>query len=387
MKKNLYIILICSLISACLHLYLSNRSYSLSNDKVTESSLCHVNNQISCDNVLVSKYSDLLGIPISNWGFATHLIILLISLLLMASLVESISLMWLIISGFSLLSAGASLIMLGLSTLVLKSFCPICIVLYLLSFIVIPFIIKPLKEHFSIALLKEKYLFFLTQGALYISIAFLSHLVFINAYDLKSSKKAIKFYIMDWQSSPVKKTKEKPLLTAGPSKKEAIATITEFADFLCSHCKNNHYILKIIKASHPQVRVEYFSFPLDMCKSNRSSCFLTRSVHCAEKQNQGWSLHGIIFEHQKKFIPIKSDEVALQTLKGLSQDLKLKWDEWLECIDSPEAVEVQNKQIEAGENMNVTSTPSVFVNEKKISHRYFSQSMQIILQQLKNKHP
>ena len=186
-------------------------------------------------------------------------------------------------------------------------------------------------------------------------------------------------------SAPVKHSQEKALLKAGPSQEEAIMTIIEFADFLCSYCRNNYYILKLFKASNPLVRVEFFSFPLDECKSKRPSCFLTRAVYCAEKQNQGWSMQGIIFENQKQFVPITNNEEALQKLKTLSKNLPVEWNQWLKCLNSEEAIEAQNKQMRAGSNMNVKNTPSVFINGKKAHHRYFTKTIKAIQKKIKNK--
>ena len=183
---------------------------------------------------------------------------------------------------------------------------------------------------------------------------------------------------MDWNSAPVKQSMEKALLTTGPSKKEAIMTITEFADFLCSYCRKSYYILKIFKASNPRVRIEYFSFPLDQCKSKRASCALTRAVHCAKKQEQGWKMHEVAFEHQKEFIPITDDKKAFQKLKDLSSDLQINWDKWTECVNSPSAIAAQHKQIKAGSDMNVMGTPSLFVNGKKVNHMYFTKTIKAI---------
>ena len=183
---------------------------------------------------------------------------------------------------------------------------------------------------------------------------------------------------MDWISSPVKTSGEQALLTTGPSNKEAIITVTEFADFLCSYCRNSYYLLKIFKSTNPQARIEYFSFPLDECKSKRASCTLTQAVYCAEKQNQGWNMHDLIFENQKQFVHLKNNKKALKILKELSQHLPLQWDQWSECIKSASAVEFTKKQIKAGENMNITGTPALFVNGKKVNHGYFTKTMSAI---------
>ena len=383
MKKNLYIIFICSLLSIGLHLYLSSRSYNLATDKVAGSNICHINNSFNCDNTLNSSFSEFMSIPLSDWGIATHLIMTFLALFLLIGWIENISLMWFILGAFSLLSAGASFVMLGISAFILNLFCPFCLILYLLSFITAICAFLSGKQYFSLSSVKKSYLFISGVGSIWILTGVLIHLVFVNTYNIKSAEEKIRLNVMDWMSAPVKQSGEKALLTKGPSREKANAIITEFADFLCLHCRNSYYVLKIIKTSHPQIRIEYFSFPLDQCKNKSVSCTLTRATYCAEQQNQGWNMHELIFEHQNKFNFTMENQKALEKLKGLSRHLSLDWDKWSKCINSPAALEAQSKQLKAGENMGVKGTPSFFINGKKVEHEYFTKTLQAIRKHLK----
>ena len=375
MKSKLYIILICSLLSMGFQLYLSERSYSIASDKVEGSTICHINDSWNCDNTLTSPYSELIGLPLSNWGFSTNLIIALLSLLLLIGWAENANPVRLTLNLLASVSAGASLIMLCISLFVLHLFCPFCVILYVLSFAIAICAFLTGKPDISLPALKKAKLLLSGSSVGLILTAIIIHLVFMNTYNIKSTDKIVQSNVMDWNSAPVKQSIEEALLISGPSKKEAIMTITEFADFLCSYCRKSYYILKIFKASNPRVRVEYFSFPLDQCKSNRASCALTRAVHCAEKQKQGWKMHEVAFEHQKEFISITDDKKTFQTLKDLNSDLQISWDKWTECVNSPSAIEAQYKQIKAGNDMNVMGTPSLFVNGKKVNHVYFTKTI------------
>ncbi|MDE0518010.1 MAG: thioredoxin domain-containing protein, partial [Oligoflexia bacterium] len=387
MKKNLYIICICSFIAVGFHLYLSSRSYSLSADKIGKSNICHINNSLNCDNVLASNYSELANIPLSNWGFATHLLIALLSLALLIGWAEKPALLWVSLSSLSLISALASLVMMGISAFVLHVFCPFCIILYLLSFVIFVCTLFSAKFFISIPSLKEARLFLPSVFLVLVLISFISHLIFTNTYNIQSVKKTVKLNMMDWRSSPVKSTEEQALLTTGPPKEKTLITITEFADFLCSYCRNSYYILKILKSTQPQMRIEYFSFPLDECKSKKASCTLTKAVYCAEKQNKGWGMHDLIFDNQKQFVHLTDNQKAISLLKKLSQDLPLKWDQWAECIKSPAALEFTKKQMKAGKDVNITGTPSLFVNGKRVNNRYFTKTLSAIRHHLEKQNP
>lgn len=379
MKKKIYIILICSLVSMGFHIYLSERSYSIASDKVDSSTICHINNTWNCDNSLTSSYSEFLGIPLSNWGFSTHVIIALLSLLLLIGWTENATLIWLTLSCVASLSAGASLVMLSISLFVLNLFCPFCVILYVLSFVIAISAFPAAKHSFSFLSFKKARLLLPGTFITLIITAIITHLIFMNTYNIKSVDKIVRSNVMDWSSSPVKYSKETPLLTAGPSREKASVIITEFADFLCSYCRKSYYILKLFKASHPQVRIEYFSFPLNQCKSESASCSLTRAVHCAEKQNQGWNIHKVAFENQKTFSSLKERKKVFQKIKELGKKISLNWDQWLKCANSPSAIEAQNKQIKAGNDMNVIGTPSLFINGKKVNNRYLTKTLNAIL--------
>ena len=383
MKKTLYTILFCSLLSIGFHLYLSERSYSIATDEVEASTICYISHSWNCDNTLNSPYSEFADIPLSNWGFSTQFIIVLLSLLLLIGWTENATLTWLILSCFATVSAGASLIMLGISLFLLRSFCPFCIILYFLSFVIITCVFLSIKQIFPLPSFRKLRLPLSIFFTLMVLTTILTHLIFINIHNIKSTEKIVKSNVMDWISASVKHSTEKALLTTGPSRKEALITITEFADFLCSHCRNYYYILKMFKSSNPHIRIEYFSFPLDQCKSKRASCALIRAVYCAERQNQGWNIHGLVFEHQKEFITLTDDKKTFQKIKEVGHRLPVTWDTWFQCVESSTTTEVQYKQIKAGNDMNIIGTPSFFVNGKKVYHRYFTKTIKAIQKHLK----
>ena len=397
MKKSLYIITFCALSSVGLHLYLSHRSYSLLTDKA-KSSFCYINEVLNCDSALTSAYSEWAGLPLAVWGLVVAVILTLLALCLLLKWTETPSFFWLIMGFFATLSAGASIVMLGISYFLLKLFCPLCMVLYALSFILFALTLLPIKKHFS-ALSKKGFYRVLAYFLMaWPAGALIAHLIFMNLYNVKSMEKTIQLSMKDWHSTPIKNTKIKPLLTFGSTKQASRFTIMEFADFLCSHCRNSYYTLKKFKASHPQVRVEYFAFPLDQCQSERVSCTLIKAVYCAKKQQKGWYLHDLIFENQKDFIPLTDAEKALEKIKQKIKTHTTKqttenttkqatennwdWEKWEKCIQSPATKQFVESQIQAGKKLKVTGTPTLFVNGKKISSRYLMKTLKTLFKHL-----
>jgi len=215
----------------------------------------------------------------------------------------------------------------------------------------------------------------------------LSHLVFVNLSNTTSSSQLIRANVLDWLSAPIRSTSQAPLLKYGkkPDSKNQLR-ITEFADFLCPYCKNSYYTLKLLKSSRPDLYVEYYSLPLDQCQGDGVSCTLTKGVYCAEKQKQGWNMHHLIFDNQKKFISLSGGyDKTIEVLKQVSGQLPVQWLEWEDCIQSQSAMDIQKAQLQAGQQMNITSTPTILVNGKKIEkikQQYFIKTIQAIKKHL-----
>src|SRR5262249_5662532 len=110
--------------------------------------------------------------------------------------------------------------------------------------------------------------------------------------------------LQDWQNSPKQEFVAKPSLVTGPAADQAAMTLVEFADFRCGHCRHASYTLDAFVKANPDVRFEFYTFPLDgACNekiqhSSGISCRLAAAVVCAEKEGKGWALHSKLFDIQ-----------------------------------------------------------------------------------------
>ncbi len=392
MKKHILIIFICALSSIGFHIYLSLRGQALINGDIHGSSICRINNYLNCDNALASDYTTFAGLPLSDWGIATGIMIAYLSGALLLGLVENIATTWLALAFLIYLSAGASLVMLGISIFILHLFCPFCLILYVLSFIIAGFywIAFPREQQMSQAitqLWKNKQWKSVTSLLIpWIVLAILSYVICrqIGNTRLAGAGRPAQSFFLDWKSAPVKKTNIQPLLEKGPVNTSRVLTITEFADFLCSHCQQSYYLLKAFLFANPDIHIEFFAFPLDHCQNNHStSCFLTKAVKCAKEQNHGWNMHDIIFEHQKRFVRSANNEKIIHILKEIYLSTEnFNWNTWENCVQSTDSLTAAKEQIRAGEDMQIQGTPTFFVNGKRLSQQYFIQTLRTIRKSL-----
>lgn len=392
MKKHTLIIFICALSSIGFHIYLSLRGQALINGDVQGSSICRINDYLNCDNALASDYTTFAKLPISDWGAATGVMIASLSGALLLGFVENIAATWLALAFFVYLSAAASLVMLGISIFVLHLFCPFCLILYVLSFLIAGFyfLAYPREQQISKAitqLWKNKQWKWITSLLIpWIILAILSYMIClqISNDNTRLAGRPTQSFFLDWQSAPVKTTNIQPLLEKGPTETNPTLTITEFADFLCSHCRRSYYLLKAFLSANADIHIQFFAFPLDHCQNKYSvSCFLTKSVKCAKEQNHGWNMHDSIFEHQKQFTRNSNNEKTINILKEIYRPAKsFNWNTWENCVNTTESLDQAKEQIQAGEDMQIKGTPAFFVNGKRLSSQYFIQTLRAIRKSL-----
>ncbi len=389
MKKSLLLIGVLSVLSMGIHLYLSHRSHALSSGSFKSSLICPSQSSLSCDKTLISPYSQIGKIPLSTWGFAAHLIMFLLIFTLLIGWSEKQNLLLNLLKIMVVLSALASLGMLMVSVFVLNSFCLLCCLLYLISFVVLWLgrRIGDFKTGVLQGLTQSGRVAGLALGG-YFAFTFLTHAVFLKIYDNRSVQKMSQAYFQDWLNAPFQQIQGQALLS-DPVKKQSLPpsspslVLTEFADFLCSHCKTLHQLLQFLKKTWPSLSIQYFSFPLNSCKGNYPSCLLTRAVYCAKLQNQGWQLQDIIYSHQKSFFALRDQKQILTQLKKLSVPLSLNFGDLEKCIPSPEAGKVLKDQIQAGKQMNIKGTPTLFVNGRKLQWQYLFETLKLIHKHLK----
>ena len=123
MKKRLSLTLFLALLSCFGHFYLAKRAYQLEAGVAKDSKICSLKEGLSCDPALLSPYSRVFDISLSNFGLAFYLIL---SLLLFSFLIFGSHKIW---KNYSFYLAGlmalASLPMAFIS-LNYKLFCPVC---------------------------------------------------------------------------------------------------------------------------------------------------------------------------------------------------------------------------------------------------------------------
>ena len=142
----------------------------------------------------------------------------------------------------------------------------------------------------------------------------------------------------------------------------ALITVVEFADFQCPVCKQLHDAMRGILPNYPQVNFVFKDFPLEQVHPwSRTGAMAGR---CAYRQdpNAFWKMYDSLYDNQE----LISAENAWSKMVDYAGRAGLNVDSFKACMISPEATAAVNANIANGKLLDVNSTPTLFVNGRRI---------------------
>lgn len=153
-------------------------------------------------------------------------------------------------------------------------------------------------------------------------------------------------------------TKDSPSL--GPA--NAAVTLVEFSDFECPICRSLHDTLRGLLPNYPQIRVIFKDFPLEQIHPwARTAAMAGR---CAYQQDPAafWKMYDLIYDNQD----LISAENAWTKMTDFAGQTGLNADALKACMASPEAGVAVDASRANGVLLEVNSTPTIFVNGRRL---------------------
>lgn len=369
----IHILMLISLITMGVHLYLTTQHYQLKLGLAESPAVCNVNATFNCDTVGVSRYATLFGIPMALLGLFTQIVFFIWLVSVRFHLSSSNERIKRFLFWFSLFVALVSVVMAYFSSFYLGTFCLFCIAAYVLSATQL-FAAWRLQTEPLLPNLADDLSGFLKASRWVLVLALLipvfakvAHAVILDSYGFGKMEMIVQDSVAFWESSPAQNFKTDPSsgLSMGPE--NAKVTIVEFADFLCPHCKTASPTLEAFTQSHPDVRLIFKAFPLDG-KCNKTlqregdglRCKLTAAVLCAESLSQkGWDGHHYVFEKQETL----ARGIDFGTfMDEFSQKVGVERANLETCMNADATQEAIKSQAQEGGNAKISGTPTVFVN-------------------------
>lgn len=160
---------------------------------------------------------------------------------------------------------------------------------------------------------------------------------------------------------PAKNALEKGI--NGPSRgpKDAPVTIVEFGDLQCPACKAAQPTIEGLAAARPQARFVFQNFPLEMHNWAAKGAAYADCVGRASN-DAFWKFLAKTYETQAEITAENADE----KLTALADGAGLKGSEIAACATQPETKSRIDASIDLGKKVDVSGTPTLFINGRKI---------------------
>jgi len=144
---------------------------------------------------------------------------------------------------------------------------------------------------------------------------------------------------------------------------DAIVTIVEFGDLQCPACKKAQENLNKLMGEEPKAKLVFENFPLEQI--HKWAMLGARYIDCLGRQNSDavWKFIAIAYDHQGDI----NEQNAEPMLMGYVKDAGGDPDAVSSCAAKPETEKRVRESIALGEKLNVTSTPTFFINGRKVS--------------------
>lgn len=194
---------------------------------------------------------------------------------------------------------------------------------------------------------------------------------------MEGNKQTVKFYVSndgkflfqgelsDMTKDPLAQNRARIQINDAPSlgDPKAQVTLVEYSDFECPVCRNLHDALRGLLPNYAgKVRVVFKDYPIEQLHPwARTAAIAGR---CAYQQDPKafWKIYDLIYDNQE----IISAANAWTKMMDYAAQSGLDGDAFKTCMASPEAGAAVNASRANGQLLDVNSTPTIFVNGRRI---------------------
>jgi protein-disulfide isomerase len=196
-----------------------------------------------------------------------------------------------------------------------------------------------------------------------------------HIYYSSKTQTAIVGEMMPFGSDPFAQTRAKlqaadgPVLVTGAS---PVISIVEFSDLQCPHCKTAQPVLEKLSNDFPQVRIVFQQFPLP-ATMHPWAFEAAKWTNCVGRlyPTMFWKYTDAIFEHQGEIAAATVDDKLVDITKAVGLDANdvldaLAVQKIHTCANLPQTEAIVKKSVDLGNSLDVTQTPTLFVNGRRV---------------------
>lgn len=144
--------------------------------------------------------------------------------------------------------------------------------------------------------------------------------------------------------------------------KDAIIRVVMFIDFDCAFCRDEYFILRNIMEKYKEkVFFEFRNMPLESIHENSRE--LANIAMCSKVQGKFWEMFDELFlnfnERSNFFGDLKN------IYKNYAKNANIELSNFEDCVKNKQFDKIINKDILDGISLNVSGTPTFFINGVK----------------------
>jgi len=171
--------------------------------------------------------------------------------------------------------------------------------------------------------------------------------------------------LSDMTKDPLAENLAQILTTDAPAlgDPKALVTIVEYSDFECPVCRNLHDVVRGILPKYPgKLRIIFKDFPLEQLHPWARTAAIAGRCAYQQKPDAFWKVYDLVYDNQE----IISAGNAWAKMTDYAAQSGLDMDVFKGCMASPEASAAVNASHANGQKLEVNSTPTVFVNGRRM---------------------
>jgi protein-disulfide isomerase len=336
------------------------------------SSFCNVGGAFNCDVVLASRYGEFLDVPLGVWAIVAFLVGGIAAmpgafLGIVGGLAD------LVLIAMASGALGFALVLAGIMATVLQNVCLLCLTL---DVVIVAWVVTvlPLAGNFAASAgagwLRRRTAAYATAAVALVT-AFASGALsavympapVTTAAEIQAREPEFATHYLSRPSVAVATVLSADAASKGRA--DAPVTIVEFSDFQCPACAQAFTDLHELLARRTDVRLVFRNFPLDSsCNEalpralHPNACLAAMAGECARKQSRFWEYHDRLFENQRA---LERDD-----LFRYAREVGLDIPTFRTCLDARETKDRVADDIRAGIAAGIESTPTLFINGRKI---------------------
>jgi protein-disulfide isomerase len=187
----------------------------------------------------------------------------------------------------------------------------------------------------------------------------------VKFYVSKDGKFLFQGELSDMTKDPLAQNLAQIQMKDAPSMGDSNAAVTlvEYSDFECPVCRKLHDALREILPNYAgKVRVVFKDFPIEQLHPWARTAAIAGRCAFQQDSKAFWKLYDLIYDNQE----IISAANAWTKMMDYAGQSGLDADAFKACMASPEAGALVNASRANGQLLDVNSTPTVFVNGRRM---------------------